>query len=232
MFFGCSQNPKRTIEYNIKVTSNSLGVESQDTIFISKRNFNRENQVDTLLRYYPHTKDSIKSIHFYNENDQLVQILGIDYQSEAIDTLKYYYSDTTLSKTVLEIKNKDSRLIRIERFSYDSNDRLVKSLLSEIIIAESNDTVKNTLEEKTYMTANQIKQIRKIDSLNPYNSSKLVYEYKDELVARVKEYDASDSLIFQGTYEYRFDNQNNWIEQWLYNNDTLIFKKNRELFYK
>lgn len=230
---GLTKSVSQITEYTIKLENDSLNNKVQDTLVITEKKYNKNDQI--ISRHQRNLfADETMNIEFIYNNEKKIKreivTLSNDSSSFVVD---YFYKDTLLLKTKSESKNDIFKFKQAGSYKYHSDNKLKESSLKQIYIdVESNDTITNTLEISKYNDREFVTESKLSDLRKPERNKKLEYKYDCGILMKIKEFNSKDSLISTTEYKYEFDKFENWIKRESIENDKLNYIRTREIKYK
>lgn len=160
-----------------------------------------------------------------NSKRQKRDVVGYDYVNE-----EYFYDDRN---NLVEVKsynenfldNKQPPLYSVKTFKYDKNNRKTAEYYSF-----STNAVSSYREYKYYKN-NKIKSDKYFKLDNPKDNSEIKYFYdKKGLIEKVFYVVGDKKTIIE--FEYKFDEENNWIEQLKIINGEPLYLRRRDIKYQ
>ena len=241
---GCCNEPKllnngltkkaiKITEYTIKVKTDSLNNQIQDTLVITENKYNENDQIISRNQQNLFADGKIDIKYIYNENKKIKrEIVKLSNDSSNI-YVDYFYKDTLLLKAHSENKNNIFHFKQIGEYEYNTDYTLKQvSLLQEYIDVESNDTIMNTLEISKYNDKELVTKSILSDLIKPERSRITKYDYDCGILMKIRKFNSKDSLISKTEYKYEFDKFENWIKRESYENNKLNYIRMREIEYK
>jgi hypothetical protein len=230
---GLTKKATRVTEYTIKVENDSLNNKIQDTLVITEKKYNENDQI--ISRHQRNLfADETMDIEFIYNNEKKIKreivTLSNDSSNFIVD---YFYKDTLLLETKSESTNDIFQYKQIGGYKYNSDNKLKESSLRQIYIdIETNDTITNTLEiskynDKEYVTDSKLSGYRKSE-----RNRNTEYKYDCGILMEIKEFNSKDSLISTTEYKYEFDKFENWTKRESIENKKLNYIRTREIEYK
>ena len=230
---GLTKKATQITEYTIKVENDSLNNKIQDTLVITEKEYNENDQIISRHQRNLFAEETMDIEFIYNNEKKIkseIVTLSNDSSSFVVD---YFYKDTLLLETKSESNNDIFQFKQIGDYKYNSNNKIKESSLEQIYIdVKSNDTITNTLEiskynDKEFITGSKLTDFRK-----PERNRKKEYKYDCGILMEIKEFNNKDSLISKTEYNYEFDKFKNWIKRESIKNNKLNYVRTREIKYK
>ena len=135
----------------------------------------------------------------------------------------YFYDD---SRKLIEKHHKDSRYFReISLYTYNSNDQVKEQVIC--------DSLKNPRFVHTFQyddNGNEVERIEMDTAQNQLSITSRVFSEDNYLISYVRT-NQEEEIISKSTYEYKFDQNNNWIARIEYHFDTLAYYNEQEIEY-
>ena len=177
-----------------------------------------------------YSNDKLSELYIYDDKNKLKEILHYYniYKNEnevnLISKTKNYYNENGLLSRKITTNEKDTLNSLIE-YKYDKRNRLI----------EENYIHKRFIENKEDMIFDKkninIKEI-KLPKFEFVVSRKLKYKYDKENIVELIVTEIFDKPITtKCSFEYKFDDKNNWIEQSKYINGKKIYVWKRKIIY-
>ncbi|TXD80606.1 hypothetical protein ESY86_20400 [Subsaximicrobium wynnwilliamsii] len=230
---GLTQKTTQITEYTIEVKNDSLNNKIQDTLVITEKKYNENDQI--ISRHQRNLfADETMDIEFIYNNDKNVKreivTLSNDSSNFIVD---YLYKDTLLIETKSESKNDIFQFKQIGGYKYNSDNELKESSIKQIYIdVETNDTITNTLEISKYNNKEFVTESKLSDFTKPERNRNTEYKYDCGILMEMKEFNSKDSLTSKTEYKYVFDKFENWIKRESIENDNLNYIRTRKIEYK
>lgn len=230
---GLTRKATQITEYTIKVDNNSLNNTVQDTLVITQKVYNDNDQIISRHQQNLFSNETMDIEFIYNNKKKIKkEILKLSNDSSSF-FVDYFYKDTLLLKTKSESLNDIFHFKQIGEYKYSSNNKLKESSLKQTYIdVETNDTVANTLETNKHNNKELVIESKLFDFKKPEQNRKTKYQYDYNILMETKEYDSKNSLISTTKYKYKFDKFENWVKRESIENDTLKYIRTREIKYK
>ncbi len=230
---GLTKKVSKITDYTIKVETDTLNRKVQDTLVVTIRKYNENDQIISRNQWNL-IKDETVDIEFvYNEQNKIQKEIVKTSNDSTDFTVNYFYKDTLLVATKSDTKNDSFQIKQIGSYKYSSYNVLQESSLKQIFFdLETNDTIRNTLEVSEYNDLKYVTQITLTDFLNPERNRVTKYDYDCSILIRIKEYDSKNSLLLTTEYNYEFDKFKNWIKRESFENNKLKYIQKREIEYK
>ncbi|MEM6515060.1 MAG: hypothetical protein AAF688_02675 [Bacteroidota bacterium] len=244
LLIGCCNEPKllnngltetvsQLTEYTIKVDNDSMNNKVYDTLVITEKKYNENDQIISRNQRNLFADETMNIRFIYNNEKKIkkeIVTLPIDSSSFVVD---YFYKDTLLMETKSESKNDTFQFKQIGSFKYHSNNKLKESSLKQIYIdVKSNDTITNTLEISKYNDKEHVTESKLSDFRKPERNRKSEYKYDCGILMEIKEFNSKDSLILTTEYKYEFDKFENWIRRESFKNEQINYIQTRKIKYK
>jgi len=230
---GLTKSVSQITEYTIKVENDSLNNKIQDTLVITEKKYNENDQIISRHQRNLFANETMNIEFTYNNEKKIkreIVTLSNDSSNLVVD---YFYKDKLLLETKSESKNDIFQFEQVGSYKYNSDNKLKESSLKQIYIdIESNDTITNTLEISKYNDREFVTESKLSDFKKPERNRKSEYKYDCEVLMEIKEFNSKDSLISTTEYKYEFDKFENWIKRESFENDKLNYIRTRELKYK
>lgn len=230
---GLTQKATQITEYTIKVKNDSLGNQIQDTLVITQKKYNKNDQLISRHQRSLFADETMDIEFIYNNQKKIkkeIVTLSNDSSNFIVD---YFYKDKLLSKTKSESKNDIFQFKQIGGYNYNSDNKLKESTLKQICIdVETNDTITNTFEIRKYNDKEFVTESKLLDYSKPERNRNTEYKYDCGILMEINEFNNKDSLISTTEYKYVFDKFENWIKRESIENDTLNYIRTREIKYK
>lgn len=230
---GLTQKATQITEYTIKVENDSLNNQIQDTLLITEKKYNENDQIISRHQRNLFANETMDIEFIYNNQKKIkreIVTLSNDSSNFIVD---YYYKDTLLLETKSESKNEIFQFKQIGGYKYNSDNKLKESSLKQIYIdVETNDTITNTLEISKYNNKEFVTESKLSDFIKPERNRNTEYKYDCGILMEIKEFNSKDSLISTTAYKYEFDKFENWIKRESIENDKLNYVRTREIKYK
>lgn len=177
-----------------------------------------------------YSNDKLSELYIYDDKNKLKEILHYYniYKNEnevnLISKTKNYYNENGLLSRKITTNEKDTLNSLIE-YKYDKRNRLI----------EENYIHKRFIENKEDMIFDKkninIKEI-KLPKFEFVVSRKLKYKYDKENIVELIVTEIFDKPITtKCSFEYKFDDKNNWIEQSKYINGKKLYVWKRKIIY-
>lgn len=177
-----------------------------------------------------YSNDKLSELYIYDDKNKLKEILHYYniYKNEnevnLISKTKNYYNENGLLSRKITTNEKDTLNSLIE-YKYDKRNRLI----------EENYIHKRFIENKEDMIFDKkninIKEI-KLPKFEFVVSRKLKYKYDKENIVELIVTEIFDKPITtKCSFEYKFDDKNNWIEQLKYINGKKLYVWKRKIIY-
>ena len=177
-----------------------------------------------------YSNDKLSELYIYDDKNKLKEILHYYniYKNEnevnLISKTKNYYNENGLLSRKITTNEKDTLNSLIE-YKYDKRNRLI----------EENYIHKRFIENKEDMIFDKkninIKEI-KLPKFDFVVSMKLKYKYDKENIVELIVTEIFDKPITtKCSFEYKFDDKNNWIEQSKYINGKKLYVWKRKIIY-
>ncbi len=230
---GLTKSVSQITEYTIKMENDSLNNKVQDTLVITEKKYNENDQI--INRHQRNLfADETMNIEFIYNNEKKIKREIVTLSNDSSNfVVNYFYKDTLLLETKSESKNDIFQFEQVGSYKYNSDNKLKESSLKQIYIdVESNDTITNTLEISKYNDREFVTESKLSDLKKPERNRKSEYKYDCEVLMEIKEFNSKDSLISTTEYKYEFDKFENWIKRESIENDKLNYIRTRELKYK
>jgi len=240
---GCCNKPKllnngltkkviKITEYTIKVKTDSLNNKIQDTLVVTEKKYNDDDQIISRNQRNLFADESMKIEFIYNNKKIKREIIKLSNDSTNF-VVDYFYKDTLLIKTHSEFQNDIFRFEQIGKYEYNSDNTLKQSsLLQQSIHVETNDTIMNTLEISKYNDKKFVIKSILSDFIKPERNRITKYEYHCGVLTKKRVFNSKDSLISKTKYKYEFDKFENWVKRESYENDKLNYILTRKIEYK
>ncbi|MCP4054836.1 hypothetical protein [Mesoflavibacter zeaxanthinifaciens] len=230
---GLTQKATQITEYTIKVKNDSLNNQIQDTLVITEKKYNENDQIISRHQRNLFADETMDIEFIYNNQKKIkreIVTLSNDSSNFIVD---YFYKDTLLLETKSESKNDIFQFKQIGGYKYNSDNKLKESSLKQIYIdVETNDTITNTLEVSKYNDREFVIESKLSDFRKPERNRKTEYKYDCGILMEIKEFNSKDSLISTTEYKYEFDKFENWTKRKSIENDKLNYIRTREIEYK
>jgi hypothetical protein len=230
---GLTQKATQITEYTIKVKKDSLNDKTLDTLIITEKKYNENDQI--ISRHQRNLfADETMNIEFIYNNQKKIKREIVSLSNDSSNFfVDYIYKDTLLLESKSESKNDIFQFKQIGGYKYNSDNKLNESSLKQIYIdVETNDTITNTLEISKYNDKEFVTESKLTDFEKPERNRNTEYEYDCGILMEIKEYNSKDSLISTTEYKYVFDKFENWIKRESIENDKLNYIRTREIEYK
>lgn len=229
---GLTKKVNKITEYVIEIKYDSIDKSNQDTIVITERYYNNNDQIMNSLRK---TQFDNLEINFVYDNFNKIEkeIVKMLYDS-SVSIVDYIYKDSLLYQTKAESKNVEFQYSLTGNYKYHSNKKLKEISISQIYIdLELEDTTLNSIELYKYNMKGVLLENEIDDTKNQTENKKFRYKYKcNGMLAETKEYNQNDSLISTTNYKYESDEFGNWITRKSIENGKTSFIKTRNIEYK
>jgi len=230
---GLTKNATKITEYIIKIEHDSLNNEVQDTLSITEKKYNDNDQIVNRIQKTLIDNNELKIDYIYdNSNNLKTEIVKMSTDSLPF-TVDYIYKDSVLHQTKAIVKTSNEIFEQVETYYYRKNKTKEKTITTLLFInLELSDTLRNSVS-KSCFDKNEV--IEKIETVHPNNTKrniKTVYEYDCSTLIGLKHFDQNDSLLNNLKYEYKMDEFDNWIIKNIIRNDKLDTKLTREIKYK
>ena len=223
---------KSSKEYLIKINSNQENELEKDTLAITNKDYKKNNQITKLIELRLDGNEKVEVDYVYNSNNKLQkEIVSISPNSTPL-IINYYYKGSLLDNTFHETRTENYYFKQVQNFKYDLKKRKIQSTNKQLYIdLESDDTILNSVEINEFNKESLLTKTYYYDYVNPTKDFSVIYNYRDTILASVKEYGHDKSLKNNSTYKYNFDDCGNWIERKVIQNDSLKFIEIREITY-
>jgi hypothetical protein len=230
---GLTKKASQITEYTIRIEKDFLDKEIIDTLLISEKRYNNNDQIIKLNQKTLFDNKKMEIDYIYDDSNKIKKEV-VKMSSDSLPFIvNYSYKDTLIyqSKAIVNYTNK--KFEQIETYYYRKNNTKDKVISRQIFIdLESSDTLKNAVST-TYFDKNEVAQkIETIDNDNSTRNRKIIYKYDGKNLIEQKEFNGNNSLISTLKYEYNLDEFDNWIEQRVYENGNLNRILKREIKYK
>lgn len=230
---GLTKKASKITEYTIKVETDTLNRKDQDTVVVTIRKYNENDQIISRNQRNLVEDETLEIEFIYNEQNKIQREIVKMSNDSTVFTVNYFYKDTLLVATKSDTKNDIFQFKQIGSYKYNSGNVLQESSLKQIFFdIETNDTIKNTLEVSEYNDKKYVTQITLTDFLKPERNRVTKYDYDCSTLLRTKEYNSKDSLLSTTKYNYEFDKFKNWIKRESFENNKLNYIQKREIEYK
>ena len=230
---GLTKKAIKITEYSIRIKNDSLNNQVRDTLSITEKRYNQNDQIINRNQQYLFDGESIEIEYVYNENKKIkreIVRLSLDSSKFLVD---YFYKDTLLLKTKSINKNDIFHFKQIGEYEYNADNTLKQSsLLQQSFDLESNDTIMNTLEISNYDKKQFVTESKLTDLKKPERNRTTKYDYDCGTLKKTMVFNSKDSLISKMEYKYEFDEFKNWIKKEKFENEKLSFIRTREIEYK
>lgn len=224
-----TRNVNKITEYKIKVSYDSLDIPNYDTISITEKHYNHNNQIIKRNEKTLFDNETIEIDFIYNAANKLQQ--EIVKMSLDTTTLNYYYRNDLLDKISAKSIVPEFSFEHISKYKYDWCNNLKEvSTTQQIINSEYKDTL-NTLEVEKYNEKGRLRENKFTDFSNPKRNSTYLYHYQGDTLRNMESYNNQDFLISRTYFEYKVDEFNNWIETKSIENNRLNYIKIRKIEY-
>jgi len=229
---GLTKKASKITEYTIKIKKDFLNNKVQDTLVITEKKYNGNDQIISRNQRNLFADQSMEIEFFYNENKKIKrEIVKLSNDSSNI-IIDYFYKDTLLFKTESETKKGIFRFKQIGKYEYNTYNTLKQSsLLQQYFDVETNDTITNTLEISKYNEKGFVTESKLSDFINPERNRTIKYHYDCGTLAKIMEFNNKDSLISKTKYKYKLDKFENWIKRESFENDQLNYIRTRKIEY-
>lgn len=174
--------------------------------------------------------EKTNEIYRYNDKDRLIETQyycnnpNNENETECCNKIKNYYSKSGKIEYIVTSSVTDT-ITSIVIHKYDKLDRLIeKSYVVKKFATNSKELVfnKGKLVFEGLIFPDSVFLIYK----------QLKYIYKNGYISELKEIDAFDNIVTTiCTFEYKFDNKNNWIEQIKAVNGERLYVLKRDIIY-
>ena len=230
---GLTKKATTITDYTIKIEKDSLNNSIKDTIIITEKLYNENDQIISRLQRNLFVNESMEIGFIYDKSKKLIkETVKLSSDSSAF-SVNYFYKDSLLQNHKSETSNDIFRFTQIGEYKYNSKNKLKEGSLRQLYIdLETNDTITNTIEIAKYNKKENVYETIINDYIKPERNKKTKSDYDCETLIRTREYDYKDSLISTTEYNYKFDEFENWIERQSFENGKLNYIRTREIEYK
>jgi len=228
---GLTKNANKVTEISIKVEYDSLGNKRLDTISITKKFYDKNNQIVKRIQNTLFDNE-IMGIEYIYDNSKKLQkeIVKMSFDTA---TVNYFYNDTLLFRTTSKTVNSEFEFEQITNHKYSQKNKISEVSTSQTFVdLESGDTTLNSLVVDKYNQKEQLIKSLTTNFKNPERNKIYSYKYKCGRLIESKGYNQKDSLISTTIFEYLFDEFDNWIEKKSFENSKLSYIKRRQIEYK
>ena len=242
IFTGCCEEPKflkngltkeasQVNQTVIKVDHDSIENRILDTISLTEKFYNEDNQIVKRIQNNLFDNEIIEIEYIYDNSKKLQkEIVNMSFDTTSVN---YIYKDTLLLKTTAKTINSEYEFEQITNYSYSQKNKIIEVSISQIFAdIESGDTIVNSLTVEKYNEKERIKESQTTNFVNPEQSIKYTYKYKCGRLIKSAAYNQQDSLVSTTKFEYIFDEFNNWIEKKSLENKELSYINTRQIEYK
>ncbi|MDO3695970.1 hypothetical protein QVZ41_14050 [Wenyingzhuangia sp. chi5] len=230
---GLTQKATQITEYTIKVENDSLNNQIQDTLVITKKKYNENDQIISSHQQNLFANETMDIEFVYNNQKKIkreIVTLSNDSSNFIVD---YFYKDTLLLETKSESKNDIFQFKQIGGYKYNSDNKLKESSLKQIYIdVKTNDTITNTLEISKYNDKEFVTESKLSDFRKPEQNRNTEYKYDCGILMEIKKFNSKDSLISTTECKYEYDKFENWTKIESIENGKLNYIRTREIEYK
>ena len=229
---GLTIKTNKIIDYTIIIEKDSLNHLTSDTLTITERFYNNNDQIIYRIQKNLFDGENIKIEYVYNKFNKIErEIVNLSSDSTSF-TVNYFYKDSLQYKAQSDEENKIFRFHSIVEYGYDSRSNLKESTSKSYYIDfETNDTITNFLETSKYNKKELITETVIIDYIKPERNRKTKFIYNCHLLTKIRKFNHNDSLISTTKYKYEMDKFENWIKRESYINGKMDFIKTREIMY-
>ena len=239
---GCCQEPKllkngltkevdKVTEFSVMVYPNSEKNINFDTIAITEKFYNKNNQIDKRIDnlIFDNKINEIDIIYDESKNIKK-EIIKTSFDTTIVN---HFYKDGLLHKTSTSTIKPEYKFEQNTIHKYNQNRKLKEILTSQLYVDKrSNDTTLNILEKDKYNKKEQLENSQFINQNNHKESTFKSYKYTCGRLKSIDNYNYRDSLISITTFDYVFDEHNNWIEMKSKENGVPRIMKLRQINYK
>lgn len=229
---GLTKKANKITEFSIKIDFDSLNHKIFDTITITEKFYNENNQIINRVDNILFENMIMEIDYIYDKSNRLQkEIVKLPFDTS---TVNYFYKDTLLYRTSSNtIVNSEFEFEQTTDHKYNRNNLISETSTSQLFIdIESGDTTRNTLEIDRYNIKGRIKESHLINFSDPEGSKRNLYEYKCGRLISTENYNEKDSLISITYFEYIFDEFENWIEMRTKEDNELKYVRKRQFTYK
>lgn len=213
---------KMLTEYNVSVKYDSLNTKILDTLSVIKKYYNERNQIVEQNINYVFSDESMDITYTYNSCKRLKkERVKMSFDSNTID-VNYMYKGSLLVKSISESARDSTTLRQIGAYHYNSNRRLIKNSLSQLIIdLKTGDTIKNSLQTDNYNEKGLVMGSEMEYDEKPSQNGRSEYFYTADDLSKTLEYNHNDSLISTYRFLYKKDKLGNYIERKIFKDAKL-----------
>lgn len=244
LLIGCCDKPKlhkngltkpafKITEYSIRIVKDSSNNEIQDTLSITEKKYNNNNQIINRIQHTLFDKQKMEIDYIYNGSDKIEQEI-VKMSTDSLPfTVNYIYKDTLLFKSKGIVENANEKFEQLETYYYRKNNTKEKIISTQLFIdLESSDTIRNSVSKSNFDQNELMKSIETINHTNPNQNNKMKFSYDCGTLVETMEYNYKDSLTSTTKYKYQLDKFENWIRKESFENDKLNYILAREIEYK
>jgi len=223
---------KEYTDYNICIES--IGNDSiiKDTISVRRNKLNRNGNLVKFEFLNLHSNSTYSNTNIYNSEGRIIKEIGKFDDNKVV--VNYIYKDTLLQKIYSKQKIDNNILELNERYFYNKQGKLFKTIMSNIIL-DNNDTVSSDIFINKYDSNNLLSQSLIImnSAFDSTEKTFCKYEYEDSgLLNKTFEYNEDNKLTKTKVYKYIFDKNGSWTEKREFDNDTLVYITSRIIEYQ
>ncbi|WP_121667166.1 hypothetical protein [Mesonia aquimarina] len=226
-------NVKKITEHLITNRYNSNDKVIRDTLYITEKLYNQQNQIIELDQDILFDNENMHITYIYDRCGKLKkEHVKMSFQESGFDVF-YIYKNSLLHKITTKSIEDSLKFVQMSLNEYDINSKLIKSTTSQTLFnLKSRDTIKNSVQTDFFNEKELIfkSELQYYKNLNQNLTIKNFY--KKDVLVRTEEFDYKDSLITVFHFEYKMDSLSNWISRKKYESDSLRSITTREFLYK
>jgi PBP1b-binding outer membrane lipoprotein LpoB len=239
---GCCKEPKylknglttkanKVTEVNLMVNVDSLDIQNIDTISITEKYYNSNNQITKRNENILFDNQTIDIDYFYDNSNRLEkEIVKMSFDTSIVN---YFYKDTLLYRTAIKTIHPEFEFEQVTTYNYNRKNKLTETLTSQLYVDLANrDTFLNTEEVSKYNSNKILKESKLSNFVYPKRSKRNLYQYRCGRLLSIENYNDRDSLVSISSFEYIFDEFSNWTEMKTKEGNKLKYIRKREIDYK
>lgn len=230
---GLTQKATQITEYTIKVKNDSLNNKIHDTLVITEKKYNDNDQIINRFQRNLFADENMEIDFVYNRSKKIEREI-VKMSSDSLPLIvNYFYSDSLLNQTKSLFENDSEKYEHIESYYYGKNKKIAKKIISQVFVdKESTDTITNSEIISFFDNNEHTEKTETINHKDLKQNTKAEFVYDCGILIKTVNYNYQDSLISTIVYNYQFDKFENWIKIESFENDKLKYLKTREIEYK